>query len=191
MEREPRPPVSTLTVEIPSQNAESIMPRRPGTEASKPEETPAPKADTKSIEAPQGAGVASKASEPGAKAADAAPASKASTAAPKKDIDTKPVPKATRKSAERTVDADRTTARADAGGYVVPLGSFTNQDNVKQLAAKLNAAGVKYYIESVTSGAAAQTRVRAGPFATREAAEKARTQLQGLGLETGPVAGKS
>jgi len=35
------------------------------------------------------------------------------------------------------------------------------------------------------------TRVRAGPFATREAAEKALEQLKGLGFEPGAVAAKA
>ena len=44
--------------------------------------------------------------------------------------------------------------------------------------AKLAAAKVPYYTEAMQGNL---TRVRAGPFATREAAEKALEQLKGLG----------
>ena len=44
-------------------------------------------------------------------------------------------------------------------------------------------AGVKTYTEVVTTNTGEVTRVRAGPYATREAAEKARAQLKKAGLE--------
>jgi DedD protein len=65
--------------------------------------------------------------------------------------------------------------------YVVQVGAFTNAQAV---IAKLDSAKMPYYTE-VTQGNL--TRVRAGPFATREAAEKALEQLKGLGFEPGTV----
>ena len=69
----------------------------------------------------------------------------------------------------------------------MPLGAFANKDNVKALEAKLAKAGVKYYTEVVTTPGGEQTRVRAGPFPTKEAAEKSREQLKSLGLSPGAV----
>lgn len=69
--------------------------------------------------------------------------------------------------------------------FVVQVGAFANPQGV---IAKLESAKVPYYTE-VTQGNL--TRVRAGPFATREAAEKALEQLKGLGFEPGTVAPKS
>jgi DedD protein len=65
--------------------------------------------------------------------------------------------------------------------YVVQVGAFTNPQGVM---AKLDSAKMPYYTE-VTQGNL--TRVRAGPFATREAAEKALEQLKGLGFAPGTV----
>jgi DedD protein len=69
--------------------------------------------------------------------------------------------------------------------YVVQVGAFASPQSV---IAKLQSAKVPYYTE-VTEGNL--TRVRAGPFATREAAEKALEQLKGLGFEPGAVAQKT
>lgn len=68
--------------------------------------------------------------------------------------------------------------------YVVQVGAFANPQGV---IAKLDSAKMPYYTE-LTQGNL--TRVRAGPFATREAAEKALEQLKGLGFEPGTVTPK-
>ena len=48
---------------------------------------------------------------------------------------------------------------------------------------KIAAAGVRAYTVSVTTGGVKMTRVRAGPFASREEAERARSQLVMIGLD--------
>ena len=73
--------------------------------------------------------------------------------------------------------------------YVVQVGAFTNPQAVT---AKLDSAKLPYYTEVVQDSRTGNlTRVRAGPFATREAAEKALEQLKGLGLQPGTVTPKS
>jgi len=69
--------------------------------------------------------------------------------------------------------------------YVVQVGAFASPQSV---IAKLQSAKMPYYTEVIQNNL---TRVRAGPFATREAAEKALEQLKGLGFEPGAVATKS
>ena len=69
--------------------------------------------------------------------------------------------------------------------FVVPVGAFASPQGV---VAKLQSAKMPYYTERIQTNL---TRVRAGPFATREAAEKAREQLRSLGFEPGAVAPKS
>jgi cell division septation protein DedD len=69
--------------------------------------------------------------------------------------------------------------------YVVQVGAFTNPQAVT---AKLDSAKMPYYTEVVQDTRTGNlTRVRAGPFATREAAEKALEELKGLGLQPGTV----
>jgi DedD protein len=69
--------------------------------------------------------------------------------------------------------------------YVVQVGAFASPQGA---IAKLESAKMPYYTEAMQGNV---TRVRAGPFATREAAEKAREQLRGLGFEPAAVAPKS
>jgi len=68
--------------------------------------------------------------------------------------------------------------------YVVQVGAFASPQGV---VAKLQAAKIPYYTEAAPHNL---TRVRAGPFPTREAAQKALEQLKGLGFEPGAVAQK-
>jgi DedD protein len=72
--------------------------------------------------------------------------------------------------------------------WVVTLDAFSNATNVKQLRTRLSAAGVKSYTEPVKTSKGELTRVRAGPFASREAAEKVRAKLGTMGLKPGAVA---
>jgi cell division septation protein DedD len=73
--------------------------------------------------------------------------------------------------------------------YVVQVGAFANAQGV---IAKLEAAKMPYYTEAIQDSRTGNlTRVRAGPFATREAAEKALEQLKGLGFEPGTVSPRS
>jgi DedD protein len=69
--------------------------------------------------------------------------------------------------------------------YVVQVGAFANPQGV---IAKLQSAKMPYYTEPVHNNL---TRVRAGPFATREAAEQARAQLKALGFAPGAIGSKS
>jgi cell division septation protein DedD len=69
--------------------------------------------------------------------------------------------------------------------FVVQVGAFSSPQAV---IAKLESAKMPHYTERIQSNL---TRVRAGPFATREAAEKAREQLRSLGFEPGAVAPRS
>lgn len=81
---------------------------------------------------------------------------------------------------------DQQTAKAAAGAkpdtFVVQFGAFTNASNVKQLQGKLSANGIKSYTETLKTADGEKTRVRAGPFATREVAEKTRDRIKSLGL---------
>jgi DedD protein len=68
--------------------------------------------------------------------------------------------------------------------YVVPVGAYANAEGVT---AKLAAAKIPYYTEAAHGRL---TRVRAGPFPSREAADQAAAKLQGLGLQPGAIATK-
>lgn len=75
-----------------------------------------------------------------------------------------------------------------AGQFVIAVGAFANPEPV---VAKLAEAKLRYYTEKVATSSGTITRVRAGPFATREQAEKALETLKGLGFKPGNVSTKS
>ena len=87
--------------------------------------------------------------------------------------------------AEKKPAAKPEEKKAAGAEFLVPVGAFTNPDGA---IAKLSAARLPYTTEAAKGNL---TRVLAGPFASREAAEKAVKQLKGLGLDTGKVISKT
>jgi DedD protein len=69
--------------------------------------------------------------------------------------------------------------------FVVQVGAFANP---QAAIAKLKSAKMPYTTEAMQGNL---TRVRAGPFASREAADKALEQLKALGFQPGAVTSKS
>lgn len=78
---------------------------------------------------------------------------------------------------------------AKAGEYLVLIGAFSNEANVKSLKSKLSEQGIKTFSEPLDTPQGKKTRVRAGPFPNREAAEKALEKMQRIGV-SGVVAAK-
>jgi len=170
-DQQPRqaPPVS---VRIPGEDETPFVPKA----APKP---PALPANTeKPAAAPEAAPPAAR---PGTGAAapkpDARPAEKAQPAKP-----------AAPAAAGATERARAEAALANVTQYYVPVGAYADPANV---IARLKAAKIAYFTERVATAKGTVTRVRAGPFASREAAEKAHKQLKGLGFAPGNVATRS
>jgi DedD protein len=65
---------------------------------------------------------------------------------------------------------------------VVQVIALADAEKAKGMQQQIAAAGIKSYTEVVKTAKGDVTRVRAGPFATRAAAEKAREQLKALGM---------
>jgi DedD protein len=84
-------------------------------------------------------------------------------------------------------DAKGTPGDAEAKSFVIQLGAFAEVNRAKDRHAQLAKAGVKAYTEVIKTPTGDKTRVRAGPFPTREAAEQANERLKGLGLADGIV----
>lgn len=91
------------------------------------------------------------------------------------------VPKPPPKKAEPAKKAETPPAEE----FVVQVGAFGNP---QAAIAKLKAAKMPHYTEAMQGNL---TRVRAGPFPTRQAADKALEQLKGLGFQPGAVTTKT
>lgn len=91
----------------------------------------------------------------------------------------RPAPKPVQKPETRPAPA------ASADAYVVQLGAFSNSANARALQKKLQENKFKAYTELVKSSGGDRTRVRVGPYASREAADRARDQLKSRKLIIG------
>lgn len=172
LDKEPGPAGPLLDVQIPSQESAGfntrILPPVPALPA-------APASEEKGVTAPVNVepppvALVRPAAKPEPKAAPEAP----------KDAD----------KGAKNADALRAQAALNDRAWIVPLDAFSDMKNVKQLRAKLSAAGVKSYTEPVKTSKGELTRVRAGPFASEKAAEKARAKLSAMGLKPGAVASR-
>jgi DedD protein len=164
LDQEPKPVRHDLTVQIPSQDAGKfgarVVPPAPPAKDPSPAAPPEEKHETKAPEAPKAAA--------------------------------RPAPKPAEKAASSRKDeeAKRALALLNDAGYVVPIGVFAQPENAQQVRDKASAAGFATYAEKVQSKDGDQTRVRAGPFGTRESAERARDKLKALGIPVGQVTSK-
>jgi len=118
---------------------------------------------------------------------------------PAERIAEKPAEKNAEKKAEKSaVSAEaaekQRAERALAGDgeqFVVQIGAFADPEKVKEISDKLSSAKVPYYTEQVPVKSGMLTRVRAGPYPSRDAAEASLKKLQDLGLKGSRVLGLS
>lgn len=181
MDREPRPPSQDIQVRIPSQDSTGLAAKvLPGKPAATPMPAPVPKA------APPSSAAETKVDAP-AKPEPVTPVVPV-TASP---VAVTPEPKSAEKPAvpEKTIEAAAKPAADAAAKWVVQLGAYKESGNVKILMAKLKGLGIPAYTEKFDSPQGPRTRVRAGPFVSQEAAEKARARVKIIGVD-GPVAPK-
>ena len=71
---------------------------------------------------------------------------------------------------------------ARAGRFIVQVGAFADAAAVREARQKAERAGVRTYTQVVETSAGPRTRVRVGPFGSREEAEKAAAALKKAGL---------
>jgi len=201
LDKEPGPAGPPLDVQIPKPEAGGFA-SRVGPTAAAPLATPEKKAEAPpATPEPTAVNPEKSASKSEPSSTKAAPA-KAAPAAVEKTV-AAPA-KAAPAVAEKTVAAPAKAAdkagdkaeqeRAQAAlrdeAWVVALDAFSDAKNVNQLRAKLSSAGVKSYTELVKTSKGELTRVRAGPFGSKEAAEQARAKLEAMGLKPGAVASR-
>lgn len=197
MDHEPRQAVQDVEIRIPGQDDKPFAPRF----AAEPAQRPAAKPAEVKPAAP--APVATADSAPTARVVEVSrgkdedkPAAKAA-AKPVDKVAEKPAAKPVEKPVEKPAvkpdeskraaailagQAGDASAAKAAGDYLVLIGAFSNEANVRTLKSKLGEQGIKAYSEPLDTPQGRKTRVRAGPFATREAAEKALAKMQKIGV---------
>ena len=168
MDSEPKPSGQEIQIRIPSQDVDSLVARViPG--------HPAPAPLPKDQQAPKPEPVAEM------------------SVSKTPDVAEKPVtPPVTSVVTETKVDTAKKSEVAhaeavlegkDAEQWVVKLGAYQNAANVKQLANKLKDMGLPSYTEKLDLPQGSRTRVLAGPFKSREVADKARSRINKIGVD--------
>ncbi len=74
------------------------------------------------------------------------------------------------------------SAVGKSGKFVVQVAALASTDKVTELRGKLSQAGISSYTQKVATASGERIRVRVGPFASKDEAEKVRTRLGKLGL---------
>lgn len=185
MDEEPKQQVQDVLIRIPSQDQPPFAPRlakpAPAEKAEKAEKAEAPPAADKPAEKPS-----EKAPEKAIeKAAEKAPEKHAESAPAKPAEKAKSVEGGAKAGSEPQRAAailDGKTPAANGGQYQILIGAFSNPANVRQLQSKLGELGIKVFTEPLDSPEGKKTRVRAGPFASREAADKALDRMKRIGV---------
>ncbi|HEX5801955.1 MAG TPA: SPOR domain-containing protein [Azospira sp.] len=198
MDPAPQAPVNDVEIRIPGQEQAPAF--NPGKLAAKPAEMPPARnvvAD-KPVERP-----VERAPVPSAEKAAEAVATPPAAARVVDKAPEKTSEKAAEKPAEKVADKTQ-PAKAKSNGeddarraaailagkaqpaaaeqHVILIGAFANEGNVQVLQKKLGELGIKVYTEALDSPQGKKTRVRAGPFASREAAEKALDRMKRIGV---------
>ncbi len=194
MDEEPKQQVQDIQIRIPGQDQAPLVPKlKPPTADKKDESHPAQAVPPAVVVAKPTESLVSKAPE---KVVEKAPEKSAEKTTTEK-MPPKPVEKKPEKAPEKAANGRDTqraasilsgkavneTAPAVANGqFVILIGAFSNPANVKQLQSKIGELGIKVYTEPLDSPGGVKTRVRAGPFANRDAAEKALEKMKRIGV---------
>jgi DedD protein len=201
LDSEPKPVNQNINIQIPSPDAGVLSSSPTPLKPVDPAPVAAPKAETKTEAAVAPAAPAKEAkpepvlaAKPDGKAEARAPETKTEVKAestPEAKASAAPVAKAEPKAhsaaksepATKAKDSKEKPKAAASGGFVIQVAALSDTAKAKALQAKIAGGGMKAYTEVVQTSKGPVTRVRVGPYASREAAEKARPQLQKLQLD--------
>lgn len=203
MDSEPRRPDAEIDVRIPAPEALGPMPvpKSPArSESASAPPTPAPDAASAAAASTSATARSTEprvepSKESGEKVDDRSPKSVSpQTSVPAARADNREPQRESPKSAATDKPAASKVARTDddrrarnileagSGSYVVQLGAFTESANVRRVEERVKKLGYPVYAEVMGSGGGGKTRVRAGPFSSREDAQAARDKLAHAGL---------
>ena len=176
LDSEPKPATQSINIQIPSPEA-GVLSAKPA--PLKPVEKPAIAAAPAEPAAPKAESKAESKAEIKPEAAVVAKAEPKVEAKPAPKPQSAPVPA---KPVTKTETPAKTKAPA-TGAFVIQVAALSDAAKAKELQAKIAGGGLKAYTEVVQTSKGPVTRVRVGPYASREAAEKARPSLKRLQLD--------
>ncbi|MGZ5817953.1 MAG: SPOR domain-containing protein [Burkholderiaceae bacterium] len=98
--------------------------------------------------------------------------------------------KAKDKPKDSATNADGSTKAAtekNTGKYALQVAALLTQEKINELQSKLKKAGFTTFTQKVPTESGVSTRIRVGPYASKEEADKARAKLIKMGLSGTPV----
>lgn len=174
LDPEPKPLADNIPIDIPSEKTK-FSPRLALPPVPAPENAPLapppdapPPASSAAVQPAADAPAAAKAREPKAdeaKTAKAAPLAKT----------------------EEAKAADRLPAPAKGGKFAVQAAATSTETAARELSERLKKAGLAPYTERVETADGTRYRVRVGPYASRDDAERVRARLKSLGINANIV----
>ena len=168
LESEPRPSEGEIAIQIPSPDSGPFNPRvAPGKEAGQRRAAGA----EETIATPDGAKPPDETLRAEQDKVRAAPDTPLAREKPE------PAPAEPKKKSADKSDAP------EAKQFVVQIAALADADKARDIQQELATKGLKAYTEKVKTAGGEVTRVRIGPFASREAADKERSRLVALGFE--------
>ena len=170
LDSEPRTKGDQPTLAIPPKDNAAPLPAPPVTPAKAGAQSPAEAAKP------------TDASQPVTVAKTDAKVAEAKVLEPSKPPAPKPAPPEGAVTPAKAV-AQSPAAAPKLEGFAVQVGAFRDEAKLEQARQKLNAAKVPHYTERLEAKAGPLTRLRAGPFPTREAAESALASLKRSALD--------
>lgn len=94
----------------------------------------------------------------------------------------KPKPQASDGARAQALLEGKDAAPAAAARYIVQVGAYGENKAAQEMRAKVEKLGLKTYAQAVDTADGRRVRVRLGPFASRDEAERAAAKLKGAGL---------
>lgn len=166
-ETQPRPVAVNIPIEIPKR--ETAAPLTPPA---------APPAAQASVPAPGAEAPVAREAAPPPVAAVPAPAA---PPAASRVAEAKPMPAAAPRHEPKAPPPP--PAASEAGRFIVQVGAFADAAAARETRQKVEKLGLKTYTQVAETASGNRTRVRIGPFASREEAEKALARAKAAGID--------
>lgn len=94
-----------------------------------------------------------------------------------------PAPEPKKKASEKPEAVADAKTGTQSKPYVVQVAALADADKAAEIQRALAAKGLKAYTEKIKTATGEVTRVRVGPFPSRDAAEKERGRMKALGFD--------
>jgi DedD protein len=163
LDPEPQPTSQDINIKIPAPDSKGftskVVPLAPPVKVGNTDKPLSKSTETPVAKAPEPAPAATVAEKPAPKAVTEKPAAKVPEKAPEKAVEAKP------------------------GTFFIQVTALADTDRAKQVQQRIIDAGFPAYTQVIPAGKGSVTRVRAGPFVSRDEADKAQAALKAAGLE--------